>query len=467
MAETVSLQAQQKAQTLCSKSLSALERGNLDIAINLSKQALALYASSEQARRLYHQARMRKFKSEKKGTMSLKMGEVFALGKIVKIQSLSKSGKYDDALILAEELLDGNPTSPKFNEVYFDVAQRSTHPEALLVAMEILHEACPNDLDITRKMGDAYMKAGVYDKASDCYKKISAANPADLNLQKLVKDADAKNTMTAGGWEQNAGKQGGYIDLIRNKEQAKKLDTANKAVVTGDDADAMITELRNKIKREPKNINFYRGLARVYTQNKRFTEALNVLREAKVVNPSDPELDRILSATEVQNFDARILALKNDGKQDEADALTAEKNQFVFDDLLTRAEQYPNDLRLRYELGIQYFTYEAYEEAIQQFQLSQKSPKDRLESLYYLACCFNKMGKPDMAIMQLETANSQLQVMDDLKKRVMYMLGWISEESGKYDKAFTFYKDVYASDVGFKDISERMEHVYALRSGNE
>ncbi|MEG2725522.1 MAG: tetratricopeptide repeat protein, partial [Kiritimatiellia bacterium] len=293
--------------------------------------------------------------------------------------------------------------------------------------------------------------------------KASAASPSDLNIQRLLKDADAKNTMTAGGWEANAGKKGGFQALIRDKETAAKLDRQNKSVVEGTDAEKMILELQEKIAHEPKNINYYRGLARIYVQNRRFDEALAALEAARGVNPSDPELDRLCSATKIQSFEAKISTLIAEGKEDEANAIEEEKEQFAFDDLVRRVENYPNDLGLRYELGVKYYTYESYDDAIQQFQLSQKSPKNRLESLYYLACCFKQKGQSDMAIMQLDAANSQLQVMDDLKKRVLYMLGQISEETGKTDKAFEYYKDVYSADIGFEDIGERMQRLHTLR----
>ena len=110
-----------------------------------------------------------------------------------------------------------------------------------------------------------------------------------------------------------------------------------------------------------------------------------------------------------------------------------------------------------------YYQYEYYDEAISQFQLAQKSPKHRLEALYYLACCFKSKGQPDMAVMQLEAANSQLQVMDDLKKHVIYTLGQIAEEAGDNEKAFNYYKDVYAADIGFEDIGERMQRVHTAK----
>ena len=126
------------------------------------------------------------------------------------------------------------------------------------------------------------------------------------------------------------------------------------------------------------------------------------------------------------------------------------------DDLAARVERYPNDLHLRFELGKEYFKYGYYEDALTHLQLAQKSPKDRLWALYYLAMCFLNQGQTDMAVMQLETARDALPTMDDLKKNVIYQLGLCAEASGDLEKAYRYYKDVYSTDVGFEDLSERM-----------
>ncbi len=465
MAESMAeLQRKIKAQQFLEKSIKASERGSLDVALSLSKQALTLTPKDEQARRQFHDVRIRLFKAAKKGGLGLKMAELSAQMKFSKVQGLIKQNKLEEALIAAEEILDVNPLSAKLNEFYFDVAQRTHHPEAMLSAMEALSEACPTDMDLMLRMGKTYMQHGVFNRARDCFQRAAQANPSDLTIQKLLKDAMAKDTMTAGGWEANAGKRGGFQALIRDKELAAKLDRNAKAVVSGDDAEAAIAEAKEKIAREPKNINYYRALARIYIQNRRFDEALETFDAARKVNPADPELDRNWSDTKIRSYEAQIEALRAEGKEDEAYDMEVEKAQFAFDDLLRRVENYPNDLGLRYELGVMYYDNDYFDDAIQQFQLAQKSPKHRLEALYYLAVCFKGKGQPDMAVMQLEAANSQLQVMDDLKKRVMYTLGQIAEEAGDIDRAFNFYKDVYAADIGFQDIGERMQRVHAAKA---
>ena len=105
------------------------------------------------------------------------------------------------------------------------------------------------------------------------------------------------------------------------------------------------------------------------------------------------------------NCHAKVL--RAEGREEEAVAMEGEKNQFVFDDLASRVERYPNDLHLRFELGKQYFTYGYYDDALTHLQLAQKSPKDRLWALYYLAMCFLSQGQNDMGVMQLETARAK------------------------------------------------------------
>ena len=70
--------------------------------------------------------------------------------------------------------------------------------------------------------------------------------------------------------------------------------------------------------------------------------------------------------------------------------------------------------------------------------------------------CFLKKGQTDMAVMQLETARDQIPTMDDLKKKVVYQLGLCAEEAKDYEKAYSYYKDVYSADVTFGDLNERM-----------
>ena len=443
----------QKAQNFTNRGRQALETGRYELAVDMLMEAVAAAPDVLETRKLLRAAQIANFRKNGKTGFGAKLGYKMAQ---MKIMGLVKKGQGAEAMAEAEKLLCQNPLDADNIEAAVKAAEAAGKADHAAITVEAAYECSNRDPALLERVATYYTMAKRYDKARDAYQKLSEMKPGDQRVLQLLKDTEARATMNA-GWEQTAGKKGGFQNLIANKDQAKKLDQANKAVITGDDAEQLIQEKLAQIAKEPKNMNFRRALARIYVQNKRFGEAIQCLTDAiEAAGSMDPELDRMLSQTYVSYYDQQIEEYRAAGDEENAVEMENQKNQFVFDDLAQRVERYPNDLHLRFELGVQYFTYEYYDEALEHLQLAQKSPKDRLWALYYLAMCFLKKGQTDMAVMQLETARDAIPTMDDLKKKIVYQLGRCAEDSGDLEKAYQYYKDVYAADVGFEDLGERM-----------
>ena len=443
----------QKAQNFTNRGRQALESGRYELAMDMLMEAVSAAPDVLETRKLLRAAQIANFRRNGKVGFGAKLGYMMDRQKIM---GLVKKGEGAQAMAEAEKLLCKNPLDPDNIEAAVKAAEAAGKTDHAAITIEAAYECSNKDPALLERVATYYQMAKNWEKARDAYRKLSEIKPGDQRISQLLKNTEAQATMNA-GWEQTAGKKGGFQNLIANKEQAKKLDQANKAVISGDDAEALIQEKLAQIEKEPKNMNARRALARIYIQNKRFEEAIQCLQEAlEAAGSMDPELDRMLSQTQVMYYDQLIEQYRAAGDEENASTLEAEKNQFVFDDLAARVERYPNDLHLRYELGLQYYTYEYYDEALEHLQLAQRSPKDRLWALYYLAMCFLMKGQTDMAVMQLETARDAIPTMDDLKKKVVYQLGLCAEQSGDLEKAYQYYKDVYSTDVGFEDLSERM-----------
>ncbi|MBR2713922.1 MAG: hypothetical protein IKB76_03990 [Kiritimatiellae bacterium] len=443
----------QKAQNFTNRGRQALETGKYELAVDMLMEAVSAAPDVLETRKLLRAAQIAHFRKDGKAGFGAKLGYMMARQKIM---GLVKKGQGVEAMDEAEKLLCQNPLDPDNIEAAVKAAEAAGKADHAAISVEAAYECSNKDPALLERVATYYTMAKRWEKARDAYRKLSAMKPGDQRVMQLLKNAEAQATMNS-GWTETAGKQGGFQKLIANKEQAAKLDAANKAVVGGEDAEILIREKLQQIEAEPKNMNARRALARLYIQGKRFYEAIDVLQQAiEVSGTMDPELDRMLSQTKVQYYDQQIEALKTEGREDEAVNLEGEKNQFVFDDLAARVERYPNDLHLRFELGKLYFTYGYYDDALTHLQLAQKSPKDRLWALYYLAMCFLSQGQNDMGVMQLETARDAIPTMDDLKKKVVYQLGLCAEAAGDLAKAYQYYKDVYSADVGFEDLSERM-----------
>ena len=443
----------QKAQNFTNRGRQALETGKYDLAVDMLMEAVSAAPDVLETRKLLRAAQIANFRKNGKAGFGAKLGYMMARQKIA---GLVKKGHAAEAMAESEKLLSQNPLDPDNIAAAVKAAEAAGMADHAAITIEAAYECSNKDPSLLERVAQYYTMAKRWDKARDAYLKLSSLKPGDQRVLQILKNMEARATMNA-GWEQTAGKKGGFQNLIANKEQAAKLDAANKAVVTGDDAELLIQEQIKRIEAEPKNMNARRALARLYIQGKRYYEAIDVLQKAiEASGTMDPELDRMLSHTTVQYYDQQIEALKAEGRAEEAEQMEQDRNQFVFDDLAQRVERYPNDLHLRFELGRQYFTYGYYDDALTHLQLAQKSPKDRLWALYYLAMCFLNQGQTDMAVMQLETARDALPTMDDLKKKVVYQLGLCAEAAGDLEKAYQYYKDVYSADVGFEDLSERM-----------
>ena len=443
----------QKAQNFTNRGRQALETGKYDLAVDMLMEAVSAAPDILETRKLLRAAQIANFRKNGKAGLGAKFGYMMARQKIM---GLVKKGAGVEAMAEAEKLLALNPLDPDNIEAAVKAAEAAGKTDHAAITIEAAYECSNKDPSLLERVAAYYTMAKRWDKARDAYRKLSELKPGDQRVLQLLKNAEAQATMSA-GWTETAGTKGGFQNLIANKEQAAKLDAANKAVVTGDDAELLIQEKLKQIEEEPKNMNARRALARIYVQGKRYYEAIDVLQKAiETSGTMDPELDRMLSQTTVQYYNQQIEILTQNGQTDEAAQMTQDRDQFVFDDLASRVERYPNDLHLRFELGKVYFENGYYDDALTHLQLAQKSPKDRLWALYFLSMCFLNQGQTDMAVMQLETARDALPTMDDLKKKVVYQLGILAEAAGDLEKAYQYYKDVYSTDVGFEDLSERM-----------
>jgi len=464
MAEVTLEQASKKARDLFNKGFTALERGNFDYAINLLTASLQQEPKLASARRYLRIAQIQKAKQAKASSFSQVFSKIRNLPRYGSATAMLRAGKAEQALGMAEDLLKDEPLNLGYVKLFVKAATALEMPEAASQTLEIAREYYPDDVDLLAELGDLYRALGKTKEARDTYERVSTLRPNDPDILKKLKDAMAVEGMASGGWAQMANKGGTFRDVMKDTKEAVMLEQENKAVKSDADLDALIAESLRKIAAEPKNVNFYRALARLYVQQKNFDESIAVLRKALEVNPGDPELDQSVSVVRLQRYDHEIEQLSAAGQAEAAQAKLAERQQFLYQDVEERVRRYPNDLKLRYEYGVILLEFEKINEAIQQLQMSQRNPKYRIRSLYYMAICFKIKEQYDLAAEQLESARSELLVMDDVKKDVCYELGTVAELLGDRARAIECYKQIYQVDIGYRDVSQKIELLYQRKA---
>jgi tetratricopeptide (TPR) repeat protein len=459
MAEISLEEVPKNVQGLFNKGFSAFERGNLDYAVDLLLQCVELEPRLLRARKFLRAAEVQKFKGKKESAFSRGLSSMKGAPALLGSLALSK-GHPEKAVMAAEKLLKDDPVNPKYVKAFAEAAASAGLPEAAIQTLEIARDHNPEDISLLNWLGKIYALMGDTAGARRCFESVCELAPNDPAAVKILKDAMALDTISTDGWIEASEEGGSYRDLIKDTDEATLLEQEAKAVKSEDDVAALIAETVAKIEEDPNNINFYRALARLYVDQKAYDDAIETLLKALEMNPGDPEIDDNLSRARLKKYDHQVAELRAAGDEDAAQALQTERDNYVFNDLQERVARYPNDMSLRYDWGAQLLLYEYFDEAIQQFQLSQRYPKRRIKSLLNMALCFKKKNIVDMAKAQLELALSEMTVMSQGKKDVLYELGIMLEEAGDMAKAGEFYKQIYQVDISYKDISKKVESLY-------
>ncbi len=454
MAEVTMEEAPRKAREMFDKGFAAMERGNLDYAIDMFMSVLDLEPRLLRARKFLRAAQLKKVGtgSALKHTLSSVKG---ASG-LLKAKGLVAK-KPLEALKATEQLLSIDPLNMTFIRMLDQAAMAADLPEIAVQGMEVAKEHHPRDTEILERLGQLYLAVHQPNRARACFEELVALKPNDQKALKALKDSAALDTMQSGGWDS----AGSYRDVMKDSKQATILEQQARSVKAATGVEALIEDTLAKIAREPDNVNYRRALADLYSRGKRYDEALQVLQEALAKSGgADPDVDRSIAGVRVAQYDARFSELKAAGQAAEAQALDAEKQEFLFTNAKERVAKYPTDLQFKYDLGVMLYDRGEITEAIQQFQASQQNPQRRTMSLYYLGLCFQAKKQYDIAVTQLELAVADLTRMDDMKKDIVYQLGQLAELMNDTDKAMARYKEIYAVDIGYRDVAEKIEKGY-------
>ena len=462
MAEVSIDNVPKKVRDLFNKGFSAFERGNIDYAIDLLFTCVELEPRFLNARKYLRAAEVKRFKERNSNAIGRGVASLKGLsGQFSSLMGSSRAGSEAKGVMAAERLLKDDPLNTRNIKTFAEAAARADLPEAAVQTLEIGREHFPADITLVKSLGALYAEMGETKKARACFEKLCELCPSDPDALKMLKDAMAMDSMNKDGWEQAATEgEDGYRTTIKDADEAAQLEQESKAVQTHRDTDGLIAEQLKKIEEDPANVNYYSALSRLYEQAGQYPEAIEAIQQALEMNPGDPELDGQLSRISIESYTYRAEELAKAGDTEGAEAVLAEQSQFQFDDLQDRVGRYPNDLELRYQWGLKLFEYEHTNDAIQQFQMSQRNPQRRIVSLYQLAMCFKAKGQYDMAMGQLETASSEMHGMDAAKKDILYDIGLLAELMGDNARAIENFKSIYQVDIGYKDVADKIEQAY-------
>jgi len=117
------------------------------------------------------------------------------------------------------------------------------------------------------------------------------------------------------------------------------------------------------------------------------------------------------------------------------------------------------DWQAHYDLGVAFKEMGLLDEAIAEFQKALRSPAGRMRTAEALGGCFYEKGQFSVASTVMRRAVETDPSGDESKIGLLYWLGRCEEEMKRVPEALAFYQRVFALDIRFQDVRERVKRL--------
>ncbi len=376
----------------------------------------------------------------------------------------------DKAMIAAETALTTDPSNVSAHKLLGQAAEAKALWATAAFAYESIREIDPEDTENLKALGKAYIEQGKNKEAIVVGDALLKMLPGDADGQDIVRQASVAQTVSAGSWEGDSS----FRDRLADAKEAEEMESASASMTTEESLGQLLEKEKARLEEEPENINIYKQIVNLHRRLKQPVKALEWIQKARQLEQgrTDVTLERIQHALQLEVMDSEVEAKKLEWEADKSNAdkkaayeqADEDRRAYRLKQAQEMVKRYPNELSYRYELGELLFEDGKVDESIEHFQKAVSNPKVRIQALYYLGRAFKEKGIYDLAIEQLERAREEIPSMNDQKKSVVYQLADAYDKKGDADNAIAEYKKIYAADIGYRDVSEKINKFYEAKS---
>ncbi len=310
---------------------------------------------------------------------------------------------------------------------------------------------------------ESYEALGELDKAVAASQRACRIKPENKDLADEFQRLSAELTVSSGKYDQD----GDFRKSIKNRESQEKLQAQESFFKTDDYLRTAVEEAREAMAQDPNLPKNIFNLA----------EALSDLRNDKAENEAVKLLEDTYKKTRDFSFkqragelkikhlkrkikEAETAAAKGGDAQAESKAaeLSTQLNDTELEHYRLCVENYPTDLRAKYEYGVRLVRHKKYDEAIPLFQEAQRDPRHKISAMDKIGFCFFMKGWFTDAIDVFTRAIDAYEIKDDgIAKELRYNLARCYQEQGNSEKALELYRKIAQLDFAYKDIRQQID----------
>jgi tetratricopeptide (TPR) repeat protein len=427
------------------KAESAFQSRKYDIAIEIFQQALEIDPDNRRGRRGIRMAALKKTEHSYPSGFSIKIATAPTRAGMVNPNPDKKASAY-------ESYLKVDPKSAGMAHKLGQVLEKAGYVSGAIGTYEALVATHPKDEDALVNLG-RLLGSREPEEALKHLEKALSLNKKNQQAIKLRKDLAAEISITRTGFESARTTH----DLLRDKEQAKQLQDADRLQRTVGDSGDYIGKLKAAVAASPGDSKALRKLAIAYVQSSKYDEAEETWGLVLEADPTDFDARVKLGDLRITRCQRALTTAKQEKNVEKVKLLRRKLLDTQIAEFRTRVAEHPTDLGLRHQLGQALLVSGDVDDAIGEFQKAVKDPRKRFEALSFLGECFLRKELFDLAARQLEKALEESPGLNsDQGKRVVYNLGLLHEKQGDVAAARERYLSIYEVDVSYRDVAKKV-----------
>ncbi len=332
-------------------------------------------------------------------------------------------------------------------------------PWAAATALNVIRVLHPGNTGNLRRLVDAFQQNGQAREALKIQQQIAKEAPGNLEEQNKLREAMALASIERGRWNEKGDSQ---QKAAENGSDAVMLQLLEGTIHDAEQAQLVIDRFTRELM-ENDSVDMRRKLADAYMVAGEFEKAMTEYEKvAEKLGVDDPVLDKQIEKAYIAQIDQSLDLLRQnpaayENAEGQISEFTRERENYRLRHALRRAQTFPNDMQLQYDLAELFFERGDLKRAKEILEKIVENPQKRRPGLVLLGRCELAQGDAAKARELIETAVKEMYSMDRMKREALYFLGEACEKSGDNEAALANYRIIQENMVGYRDVDEKVQ----------
>ena len=361
---------------------------------------------------------------------------------------------------LGFELLQQDPWDVQTLRALADACKANRYNEVELRYLKNALDRNPKDIEVNKHCAESLTRMGQFDQAIACWHRIETLDKKNSEAKHQISLLTvAKTTGVPPGAEppKEDANSGSQVAKMVKQETSETPPAKEKSEVE---------QLEEMVAEDRAGLAELKKLAEIYQSEGKYRETLQMLKRSLDSSGGnnlqirelfeDAQIAMVKSQVEVA--EKRRSAEKSDEADDLARRFRAELNRQEMQVFAARAERYPDNLKLSYELGKRLKKEGKYRDAATAFEKARKDSEVKKIATLELGECCQQLKQYGNAMKCYQSAIEGLQETNPSDwKRALYRAGVLSQALKNYELAENSLAQLVKSDENYLDAKSRLD----------